>query len=124
MVIGRDSRELESPTKVNGCCGQRVALSTLIVASLVFGHVSGQLLDGAMRMGKIRLDHPIVYVKSPYASMIPSSLISKSQAKLADYTAFDNTVVLFNGFGKSTVISFVDSGKTRTLKIPNDNIII
>lgn len=56
--------------------------------------------------------------------MLPKSLTSREHPTLADYTRFDGTVVLFNGFGKNTVISFPDGGVTRTLKIPDDQIIV
>lgn len=103
---------------------QYISLAAVVVMPLVLGHVSGQLLDTAMRFGRIRLDHPTIYMKSPYALMLPKSLTSREHPTLADYTRFDGTIVLFNGFGKNTVISFPDAGSMRTLKIPDDQIIV
>lgn len=77
-----------------------------------------------MRFGRIRIEHPTIYVKAPYALMLPKSLVPQEHAGLADYTRFDGTVVLFNGFGKNTVISFPDAGSVRKLRIPNEYIII
>lgn len=103
---------------------QWAALAMVVVGPLLFGHVSGQLLDAAMRFGKIRLEQPIIYVKAPYAMMLPKELVSKAHPTLSDYTPFDGTTVLFNGFGRNTIISFKDNGKDRTLKIPNEQIIV
>ncbi|MCY0858769.1 hypothetical protein [Cupriavidus sp. D39] len=91
---------------------------------LLLGRVSGQILDAAMRFAKVRLEHPAIFVKSPYALMLPNNLVSKEHGSLAEYTRFDGTVVLFNGFGKNTIVSFPDGETTRTLKIPNDQIIV
>lgn len=103
---------------------QWISLAAVLVMPLLLGHVSGQLLDAAMRFGKIRVEHPTIYVKSPYALMLPKNLVPAEHTGLADYTRFDGTVVLFNGFGKNTVISFPDAGVVRTIRIPNDYIIV
>ena len=72
----------------------------------------------------LRIEHPTIYLKSPYALMLPKDLISKDHASPADYTRFDGTVILFNGFGKNTVVSFPNGRATRTIRIPNDQIIV
>jgi adenylate kinase len=42
----------------------------------------------------------------------------------AQYIKFDKVIVLFRGFGKTTVISFVDKGTKKQLEIPNDQLIV
>lgn len=103
---------------------QIFSLATILVVPLLIGGVSGQLLDAAMRTAHVRVEKPVIYVKEPYSSLLPKVLTSKSQNPPKEYTAFDGTVVLFKGFGKTTVVSFADGNATRKLKIPNDQLII
>lgn len=103
---------------------QLFGLAAILVAPLLLGGVSGQLLDAAMRAAHVRIEKPVIYVKEPYSSLLPKSLARKNQNALKDYTAFDGTVVLFKGFGKTTVISFPDGAATRKLEIPNDQLIV
>lgn len=91
---------------------------------MLVGGVSGQLLDAAMRAANVRIEKSTIYVKEPYSSLLPKSLISKSQIAPKEYMAFDGLVVLFKGFGKTTVISFADGVTARKLEIPNDQLII
>lgn len=103
---------------------QLFSLATILVLPLFIGGVSGQLLDAAMQTAHVRVENPVIYVKEPYSSLLPKALTSKSKNAPKDYTAFDGAVVLFKGFGKTTVVSFSDSTTTRKLEIPNDQIII
>lgn len=119
---------------------QLFSLASILFMPLVFGGVSGQLLDAAMRTAHIRIEKSIIYVKEPYSSLLPksaefglntsnpstppSSPAATSHITPKDYTAFDKTIVLFTGFGKTTVVSFHDAGATKKLEIPNDHIII
>lgn len=103
---------------------QLFSLATILFVPLLLGGVSGQLLDAAMRAAHVRIDKPVVYVKEPYSVLLPKSLVSKDRISPKDFTAFDGTVVLFKGFGKTTVISFSDGAVTRKLEIPNDQIIV
>lgn len=104
--------------------GQLFSLAAILVMPLLIGGVSGQLLDAAMRAAHVRIEKSTIYVKEPYSSLLPKSLMSKNQNSPKEYTAFDGPVVLFKGFGKTTVISFLDGTATRKLEIPNDQLII
>lgn len=125
-VLHTDEKEnvvqLGDPEKLRRV--QLFSLSTILVLPLLVGGVSGQLLDAAMRTAHVRVEKPIIYVKEPYSSLLPKALTSKSRNVPKDYTAFDGTLVLFKGFGKTTVVSFPDGTATRKLEIPNDQIII
>jgi hypothetical protein len=103
---------------------QLFSLATILVLPLFISGVSGQLLDAAMRAAHVRVEKPVIYVKEPYSSLLPKALASKSQNSPKDYTAFGGTVVLFKGFGKTTVVSFPDGSAIRKLEIPNDQLII
>ncbi|MFM5463735.1 hypothetical protein ACET66_06555 [Aeromonas simiae] len=103
---------------------QLFSLSIILVLPLLIGGVSGQLLDAAMRAANVRVEKPIIYVKEPYSSLLPKALTLKNRNAPKGYTTFDGTVVLFKGFGKTTVISFPDSTVTRKLEIPNNKLII
>jgi len=114
--------QLGDPEKLRR--GQLFCLATIFVLPLVLGGVSGQILDAAMRSANVRIEKAVVYVKEPFSSLLPKSLISKSQNSPKDYTAYDGLVILFKGFGKTTVVSFFDGNGTRKLEIPNDQLII
>lgn len=102
---------------------QLFSLGTIMAVPLLLGGVSGSLLDAAMRLAYVRIKKSVVYIKEPYSELLPKTLTSKVLSP-KNFTAFDGTVVLFKGFGKTTVISFSDGAATRRLEIPNDQIIV
>lgn len=104
--------------------GQVFSLLTILVIPLLLGGVSGQLLDAAMRAAHVRIEKAVIFVREPYSSLLPKSLVSTDRPIPKDFIAFDGVVVLFKGFGNTTVISFPDGVKTKQLEIPNDQIII
>jgi hypothetical protein len=103
---------------------QLFSLAIILVMPLFIGGVSGQLLDATMRAAHVRVETPVIYVKEPYSSLLPKFLASKNQNVPKDYTAFDGTIVLFKGFGRTTVISFFDGNAARKLEIPNEQLIV
>lgn len=103
---------------------QLVLLALILFAPLLYGGVSGQLLEMGMGVAKLRKEHAVVYIKTPYALMLPSNLISSKQPSLPEYSRFDDVDVLFHGFGKRTVVSFRSEKSKRTLKIPDEYIIV
>lgn len=117
-----NAEQLGAPEKLRR--GQLFSLATILIVPLLAGGVSGQLLDAAMRMAHVRIEKANIYVKEPYSSLLPDTLISKDLKKPKEYFAYEGVTVLFKGFGKTTVISFPDKGVARKLEIPNDQIII
>ncbi|WP_432217083.1 hypothetical protein ACREYJ_17310 [Pseudomonas kribbensis] len=101
-----------------------VCLSAIMFTPLLMGGVSGQLMDGAMRMAQIRVDHPAVYVKAPFSSLMPDALVDKEVKAPEGYKAYNDVTVQFKGFGNTTVIAFADGKLQRQLDIPNDQIIV
>ena len=99
-------------------------LAFILFAPLFYGGVSGQLLEIGMSMANIRKDHATVYVKSPYAFLLPEQNVSDLSPKLPDYKRFDNVSVLFHGLGKRTVVSFDAGGRRKNLTVPDDYIIL
>lgn len=104
---------------------QLLISAAIIFAPLIFFRsVTGLILDMSMKKANIRIESSSIYIKNPHALLIPKTLVSTKMDTLTDYTAFEKVTVLFNGFGKTTVVSF-DNGKgTRQLEIPNDQLII
>jgi hypothetical protein len=103
----------------------RLAGPTLIVTtSLFFGGATGEVLDASMRATKIRIESPTVYIKQPYASLMPKALISATVQAPTDYVAYKDVTVLFHGFGTVTVLAFRDGSRQRTLDIPNDHLVV
>lgn len=99
-------------------------LSLIMLLPLLMGGVSGQLMDGAMRMAQVRIEHATVYVKSPYNALMPDVLVAKEAKAPEGYKAYAGVTVQFKGFGNTTVIAFADGELKRQLDIPNDQIIV
>lgn len=94
-----------------------------VLLPLFMGGIFTQLRDGTMRLLKIRADSATVYVKSPYAELIPKSA-GYVEGGPKDYAKHERMSVLFRAIGKSTVIRFLDGQKQRQLEIPNEFIIV
>jgi hypothetical protein len=101
-----------------------VAPLFIVAAPLLLGGATGELLDATMRAAKIRIESPLVYIKQPYSTLMPTPLIAPTLQAPADYVAFDCVTILFTGFGTVTVLEFKDRGRRRTLDIPNEYIIV
>ena len=91
---------------------------------LLLGGVSGQLIDGAMRMAQIRVEHATVYVKAPYNFLMPDVLTAKGVKAPDGYKPYADITVLFKGFGDTTVIAFKEGERQHQLTVPNDQIIV
>lgn len=104
--------------------GQMLSLGVLLVMPIFTSGVMGQILDGAMRQAHVRTEKATIFVKEPYSSLIPSEARASVQPMPAQYIKFDKVAVLFKGFGKTTVVSFVDGGANKQLEIPNDQLIV
>ena len=118
----------EKPVSLNDCNEHKFVFLTSIICfvfiPLIFGGVTGQLLDNSMRLVKLRIDSPILYVKMPYSNLLPESLLAKDAAVMSDFIAFEGITVLFRGVGNVTTVIFKDGEYTRQLGIPNDQVII
>ena len=101
-----------------------VSLTVVLLTPLIFGGVSGQLIDGAMRLAQVRIEHATIYVKAPYNALVPDTLLAKEVKVVEGYKPYAGVTVLFKGFGSTTVISFADGDLKRQLDVPNDQIIV
>ncbi|MNJ78231.1 hypothetical protein D3C77_759200 [compost metagenome] len=77
-----------------------------------------------MRLAQVRIEHATIYVKAPYNTLVPDTLLAKEVRILEGYKAYSGVTVLFKGFGNTTVISFEDGDLKRQLDVPNDQIIV
>jgi hypothetical protein len=96
----------------------------IVITPLLFGGATGEVLDASMRAAKIRIEPPIAYIKKPYSSLIPQSLVNPALQAPAEYAGYKGLTVLFQGFGTVTVVRFKDGIRLRTLDIPNEYIIV
>ena len=101
-----------------------VSLAVMMLTPILFGGVSGQLIDTAMRLAQVRIERPTLYLKAPYSSLIPDVLVANGFKAPEGYKAFTGVTVEFKGFGSSTVIAFPDGKLRRQLDIPNNQIIV
>lgn len=101
-----------------------ISIGMVMLTPLAVGGVSGQLIDGAMRLAQIRIENATIYIKAPYNTLMPSGLIAKEVKTPEKYTAYSGVTAQFRGFGNSTVIAFLDEKVKRQLDIPNDHIIL
>ncbi|MFZ3003933.1 MAG: hypothetical protein WA071_26710 [Undibacterium umbellatum] len=88
----------------------------ILIVPLLIGGISGQLLEASMRAAHIRIEKTSIYLKEPYATLLPKSLSKSSLNTPKDYLMFDEIKILFTGFGKTTVITFPDEKNGVTWK--------
>ena len=96
----------------------------MLLLPLLIGGVSGQLVDGAMRLANVRIEQPVIYAKAPYNELLPESLIANKLKAPEGYKAYEGISVRFKGLGSTTVVAFKDEDAERQLEIPNDQIIV
>lgn len=125
VIVTPEKDELQS----SGEAGKQksaylVNIAVVMLLPLVMGGVSGLLMDGAMRMAKVRIEHAAVYMKAPYSALMPDALVAKEAKAPEGYKAYAGVTVQFKGFGNTTVIAFKDGGLQRQLDVPNDQIIV
>ncbi len=120
--------ESERLTHANSADGHKtayfVSASILIILPLLFGGVTGQLADGAMRLAQVRVEKAVIYVKVPFSTLLPAELYAADLQTPEGYQAFRDVTVLFQGFGTSTAIGFRDSDRSRQLDLPNESLIV
>jgi hypothetical protein len=104
---------------------QMILLCAIGIAPLLFVQVAGPVLDSAMRLANVRVEKPLIYLRSPYSALLPSRLEANSAQHISDeFKVFENIAVLFRGFGKNTVISYLEGENEKHFEIPNDFIIV
>jgi hypothetical protein len=98
-----------------------IILFIIIFLPVAMGGVTGQLLDSAMRAANIRIDLTTAYVQEPYYSL----LTTKATETTADkFKKIENITVIFRGFGRSSLVSYLENNSLIKLEIPNEKIII
>ena len=101
---------------------QPFLLGMILVVPLLIGGVSGKLLDGAMRLANVRADAAVVHVKEPYVKYAAEFGVKGQQSNFgSDYSKFEKTSILFNGFGKNIVIEVEGKDGRATLVVPSDH---
>lgn len=101
---------------------QPVALGIMLVIPLLIGGVSGRLLDGAMRLANVRADTATIHIKEPYVKYASEYGLQGLQSNFgSDYSKFEKTSILFNGFGKNIVIEAEGKDGRARLVVPSDH---
>jgi hypothetical protein len=103
---------------------QMLSLGPILIMPMLLGGVTGQLLDGAMRQAHIRIESATIFVKEPYASLIPSVKKSNTQPLAMQYVKFDEILILSKGIGNMTVLYLSDGKSEKRLEVPNDQLIV
>jgi hypothetical protein len=103
---------------------QMLSLALILIMPMLLGGVTGQLLDGAMRQAHIRIESATIFVKEPYASLIPAVKKSKTQPLAMQYVKFDEILILSKGIGNMTVLYLPDGESEKRLGVPNDQLIV
>lgn len=124
MVVMKESMVQDAKIDPNILRKNQIFCIAVILIVPLFSGVSGHLIEAAMRFAHIRVDKPVLYIKAPYAKLIPVTYIYRGQDVPIEFTRFKDVTVLFKGFGKTTVISFKDGPVSRKIEVPNDLIIV
>lgn len=92
---------------------------------LLVGGVTGELLDGAMRLANIRKDVAVVHIKEPYVTYaVEYGLIGEKSAFGSDFSKYRDITILFDGLGRNVVIEMKKATGTVSFAIPSDHIYI
>ncbi|WP_343597219.1 hypothetical protein [Acinetobacter sp.] len=95
-----------------------------LVPMFFIGDIGELFLDFTMQKTGVRIDKATLYIKAPYANLI--NLPKTTNKELSQYQTFifKNITVLFQGIGKSTLISYKVKNIEKQIIIPNEYIIV
>ncbi|KAF1020140.1 MAG: hypothetical protein GAK29_03719 [Acinetobacter bereziniae] len=102
-------------------------LVIMIIIPLLFGGVSGRVLEAGMRFSNLNIGVSSVLVKPPYDKAIPEKYKDQNPIYAENgFIAFKDIDVKLSGIGQKTVVQFMPltGTKPQTLAIPNDRIIV
>ncbi|MEO4083685.1 hypothetical protein ABH300_16385, partial [Acinetobacter pittii] len=102
------------------CSNLRIHLLPLIL----IGDVGKVFLNTTMQNTGVRIEKATLYIKEPYANLI--ELPKTTTKELSQYQTFifKDVKVLFQGIGKSTLISYKVKDIEKQLVIPNEYITV
>lgn len=95
-----------------------------LVYMFPFGDIGKVFLNTTMQKTGVRIEKASLYIKEPYANLI--ELPKTTTKELSQYKTFifKDVKVLFQGIGKSTLISYKVKDIEKQLVIPNDYITV
>ncbi len=95
---------------------------TPLVPLILIGDVGKVFLNTTMQNTGVRIEKATLYIKEPYANLI--ELPKTTTKELSQYQTFifKDVKVLFQGIGKSTLISYKVKDIEKQLVIPNEYI--
>ncbi len=124
-IVKADAEDLTATYKVeNWRKAQMTILFMLLAMPLFFSGVAGLLLEVAMVQAHIRVEKSAVFVKEPYATLMPVELKAAAQPLANQYVKFENVAILFKGLGTITIVSFKKGNVDKQLEIPNDQLLL
>lgn len=97
---------------------------TPLVPLILIGDVGKVFLNTTMQNTGVRIEKATLYIKEPYANLI--ELPKTTTKELSQYQTFifKDVKVLFQGIGKSTLISYKVKHIEKQLVIPNEYITV
>jgi hypothetical protein len=97
---------------------------TPLVPLILIGDVGKVFLNTTMQNTGVRIEKATLYIKEPYANLI--ELPKTTTKELSQYQTFifKDVKVLFQGIGKSTLISYKVKDIEKQLVIPNEYITV
>ncbi|MDM9637166.1 hypothetical protein [Acinetobacter nosocomialis] len=97
---------------------------TPLVPLILIGDVGKAFLNYTMQNTGVRIEKATLYIKEPYANLI--ELPKTTTKELSQYQTFifKDVKVLFQGIGKSTLVSYKVKDIEKQLVIPNDYITV
>jgi len=116
----------------HGAARQRIHCVALwIVIPFLFGQFNGRLAEGAMRLLGVQVDNTAIYIKEPFAHLIPLPPTDRESKELGarieaihGYRRFDSAKIQFRGVGKATLITINNSSSSVRLEVPNDHVVV
>ncbi|MDC4821161.1 hypothetical protein OHV86_10010 [Acinetobacter baumannii] len=95
-----------------------------LVYMFPFGGVGKVFLNSAMEKTGIRIEKATLYIKEPYANLIELPKTTTKELNHYKTFIFKDVKVLFQGIGKSTLVSYKVKDMEKQLVIPNEYITV
>nr|WP_228272951.1 hypothetical protein [Acinetobacter seifertii] len=97
---------------------------TPLLPLILIGDVGKVFLNTTMQNTGVRIEKATLYIKEPYANLIELPKTTTKELNQYKTFIFKDVKVLFQGIGKSTLVSYKVKDIEKQLVIPNDYITV
>jgi len=102
-----------------------VCTVVLLITPLIITDIGYTIINGTMRLAKIRDENTTIYVSSPYVELLDEQGIHGAKSTIAGgFKKYEHSKILLNSFGPENIVEFDINKKRHVLSIPRDKMYI